>query len=127
MRLAYADKTREARRLKARKYRAENKEKHQAYRREYYTKNREKIREIARAYKYGLAPGEFERVFEAQGRCCGICGSSKPRGPGWHTDHDHDTNVFRGVLCKSCNQALGIFGDNLEGVLRVVAYLTRSK
>lgn len=38
-------------------------------------------------------------------------------------DHDHDTGKIRGFLCHHCNRALGAFGDNLEGVMRIVAYL----
>lgn len=38
-------------------------------------------------------------------------------------DHDHQGGTFRGLLCSRCNGGLGIFGDNLEGVLRAVRYL----
>jgi hypothetical protein len=30
---------------------------------------------------------------------------------------------FRGVLCKKCNRALGLFGDTKEGLLRALRYL----
>jgi len=38
-------------------------------------------------------------------------------------DHCHETGVVRGLLCFRCNQALGNFGDNLEGINKVVEYL----
>lgn len=44
-------------------------------------------------------------------------------------DHDHEIvktdgeAAFRGVLCNSCNRNLGHFGDNLEGIKKVEAYL----
>jgi len=38
-------------------------------------------------------------------------------------DHDHATGAFRGYLCRECNLGLGKLGDNLESILKVVAYL----
>lgn len=37
-----------------------------------------------------------------------------------HYDHDHGTDNFRGWLCRSCNIALGVAGDN-PAVLRALA------
>lgn len=42
-----------------------------------------------------------------------------------HVDHDHATQRVRGLLCADCNQALGRFGDTLEGVMNAVNYLNR--
>jgi hypothetical protein len=38
-------------------------------------------------------------------------------------DHDHQTGLVRGILCSSCNISLGVFGDNIEGIMKVVDYL----
>lgn len=38
-------------------------------------------------------------------------------------DHDHETGEFRGWLCKKCNTALGLFGDNEELLIDAVHYL----
>ena len=38
-------------------------------------------------------------------------------------DHDYVTDEVRGLLCASCNTALGHFGDNEGGVLRLLAYV----
>jgi hypothetical protein len=40
-------------------------------------------------------------------------------------DHCHETGKFRGWLCHGCNTALGRFGDNIENIMRVMAYLRR--
>lgn len=40
-------------------------------------------------------------------------------------DHDHVTGTFRGWLCRNCNEGLGKFGDNLEGIEQARAYLLR--
>lgn len=57
----------------------------------------------------------FESVLAYQGGVCAICGTPEPSGRGWHLDHDHDTNQFRGVLCSSCNTGLG----HMEKMLRL--------
>ena len=55
------------------------------------------------------------RLLKQQGFKCAVCGCSlKGRVRGGATlDHDHDTGVCRGVLCKVCNTG--------EGKLRTVA------
>lgn len=42
-----------------------------------------------------------------------------------YVDHCHDTMVFRGWICQACNVGIGNLGDNLDGVLKAVAYLSR--
>jgi hypothetical protein len=38
-------------------------------------------------------------------------------------DHDHITGEWRGLLCSRCNQALGMFNDNVELFKRAIEYL----
>lgn len=65
-----------------------------------------------------------ERILEAQGGVCAICGGDDPRSKhGWHLDHDHETGVVRGVLCFRCNVVLLRFGrDQLQ---RALDYLNK--
>lgn len=58
---------------------------------------------------YGIATAEWEALFESQGKACGICKTSTPNGPEWHTDHDHVNGPVRGILCMNCNLKLGHF------------------
>ena len=39
-------------------------------------------------------------------------------------DHDHDDNSFRGWLCDKCNTGIGKLGDNLQGIINALKYLT---
>ena len=40
-------------------------------------------------------------------------------------DHSHDTDTFRGWICRECNSSIGLMGD--EGARKALAYLeTRS-
>jgi len=51
-------------------------------------------------------------------QCC-ICGSNK----NLCIDHCHITNHIRGILCRSCNLALGKFGDSSESLNKAYLYL----
>jgi hypothetical protein len=41
-------------------------------------------------------------------------------------DHCHSTNKVRGVLCNNCNTALGLVGDNIDTLHKMIAYLNVS-
>ncbi|MEH0442944.1 MULTISPECIES: endonuclease VII domain-containing protein [unclassified Streptomyces] len=69
--------------------------------------------------KYGLSPAELDAmVAEQQGICC-ICLAA----PAEHVDHCHNTGRVRGVLCFSCNAALGQFKDRPDAIRRAAAYV----
>lgn len=72
--------------------------------------------------KYGIS-GERYRELMATSDCCEVCGSETRVC----YDHDHDTMEFRGVLCQKCNTGVGLLGDSLEDVLRMVDYLRRNR
>ena len=56
-----------------------------------------------------------------EGSPCMCCGRVRPL----HMDHDHETQEYRGYLCRQCNHGIGHLGDTLEGVQKAVAYLQR--
>jgi hypothetical protein len=58
-----------------------------------------------RAKQLGVDDAEYERMLEAQGGGCAICGA-KPKTRRLHVDHDHATGKVRGLLCHRCNRAL---------------------
>ncbi|MFP3990208.1 endonuclease VII domain-containing protein [Streptomyces sp. E11-3] len=69
--------------------------------------------------KYGLSPAELdEMIAEQQGVCC-ICLAA----PAVHVDHCHETGRVRGVLCFSCNAALGHLRDRPDAIRRAAAYV----
>ena len=99
-----------------------------AYNRNYRAQNRERLQAKNRRDKllkrYGITPQQWERQFDAQGRVCANCGSDDP-GQYWHTDHDHDSGAFRGIVCQSCNHLIGAREKALRLGLaeRIDAYL----
>ena len=61
---------------------------------------------------FGISADEFDALLEAQGGGCAICGTRPERVASLHLDHCHETGAIRGILCLSCNQALGHFRDD---------------
>lgn len=60
-----------------------------------------------------LKPEDFEKMFEAQGRKCAICGTAEPGAKhGWNIDHCHISGKVRFILCAHCNRGLGAFFDD---------------
>lgn len=59
---------------------------------------------------YGLTKIEWLNLFKKQGMSCALCKSRTPKTiKGWHTDHNHETGIVRGILCLSCNVQLGTY------------------
>jgi len=76
--------------------------------------------------RYGLTEEQWNAVFAAQGYACAVCRSAETKTHGWHTDHDHKTGTFRGILCDACNRALGAVDDRIEILQNLIAYLKRN-
>ena len=70
-------------------------------------------------YEYRITPEEYQALINMQGGGCYLCGSPDHLC----VDHCHETEEIRGILCKSCNSAIGKLGDNEAGLLRAIAYL----
>lgn len=68
---------------------------------------------------YGLSKEEFGKVFKEQNGKCKICLTREIK----YVDHDHKTGEVRGLLCPSCNTALGLFLENPEIFRRAMNYL----
>jgi len=60
-----------------------------------------------------------------EGTTCSVCGCLPSRGNGLVFDHCHKMNVFRGYACNSCNRSMGVLGDDVDGLLRVLNYLNK--
>ena len=88
---------------------------------------------------YGITAEQYQEMFEAQERTCAICGQQgKPPemtvGAGKRgqsgvlvVDHDHITEVVRGLLCGNCNRGLGNFNDDPNLLEQAIDYLNRNQ
>lgn len=54
---------------------------------------------------------------------CAICGNAPGPNKALALDHCHLTGIFRGLLCGSCNIALGFFRDKVTSLKAAVVYL----
>lgn len=73
---------------------------------------------------YGVDLATYKALVAEQGGVCAICGKA-PSGkrPALAVDHDHTTGEVRGLLCRSCNVALGHFRDDERRLKAAVRYL----
>jgi hypothetical protein len=74
--------------------------------------------------KYNLTPRDYEALKEHQFGCCAICRKdasefAKPL----HVDHDHSTQLIRGLLCWKCNALLPHRKNLTELLQRALVYV----
>lgn len=98
-----------------------------AYARDRWTNNingtRDKGRKSNREYNYRArynAPEEvIQKLIENPVGNCEICGTETQL----FVDHCHNTNKYRGLICRNCNLMLGYAKDNINTLLSGVQYL----
>jgi hypothetical protein len=79
---------------------------------------------------YGLTIDARDALLASQGNACDICGRTglvwgKGYNDVWHVDHEHGKEgTHRGVLCATCNLALGKLEPFMD---KVLAYLAKHK
>lgn len=74
-----------------------------------------------RKRKYGVSGPRFQELIEQCNNSCSICLTPFNTTP--HIDHDHCTGEVRGLLCGSCNRALGLLKDSPEVIFSAYTYL----
>jgi hypothetical protein len=74
--------------------------------------------------KYGLTVEEHAQMLSVQGGACLICRRS-PRGrqKALCVDHCHSTGKVRGLLCSSCNSALGLLKEDVDRMQSMIRYV----
>lgn len=75
-----------------------------------------------RCARRGITPEQLVDCYERQERCCAICRTDITLENS-AIDHNHETDEFRGLLCKQCNRALGMFGDSPTILKNAIEYL----
>ena len=85
-------------------------------------KERERKSHLKR--KFDLTPEEYAARLAAQAGVCAICERQPPEGRQVDIDHDHRTGEVRGLVCNSCNQAIGLLGEDTFRLMSAAAYLS---
>lgn len=71
-----------------------------------------------------ITPPEYARLFNQQKGGCAICNKNyKDEHQMFAVDHNHITEEIRGLLCRNCNVAIGLFKETPAIVLRAYFYL----
>lgn len=83
--------------------------------------------------KFNLSLASYQALLTAQNGVCAIChqperyGSVKRGVNQLSVDHDHKTGEVRGLLCQSCNRALGLMADDPDRLMAAATYLKAVK
>ncbi len=81
--------------------------------------------------RYGITPGEYRHLCEANDYCCTVCGQRPDevraqlhvKARRLNVDHDHHTGEIRGLVCQRCNVHVSFTGENVVQARRILAYL----
>lgn len=71
---------------------------------------------------YGLLKADFESLLSQQGNACAIC-RLRICENSCHVDHCHSKGHVRGLLCQKCNQAIGLFSESAETMMKAIQYI----
>lgn len=143
----YYQRTKEAAKVRAQKWKEANPERIKELQRlhseknrdvvrlrskNWYLNNKERASANAREVKlrsYGMTNDAYQSMLEGQGHRCAICGAREAmegKNLRMYVDHCHKTGKVRGLLCQQCNVGIGTFKDDPKLLMKAADYLTRS-
>jgi Recombination endonuclease VII len=78
---------------------------------------------------FGISLKQYNEMSESQNHICAICHCPENcyRNSVLSVDHDHKTGEIRGLLCSSCNRALGLLKDNITNLINAIKYLKKNE
>lgn len=86
-------------------------------------------RERGLKFRYNISLEDYTKMYNLRNGKCDICDLPKQMGGryGLYVDHDHKTGKIRGLLCTTCNTAIGKLKDNILLLQSAINYLTLNK
>lgn len=78
-------------------------------------------------YMYGITSEDYTRILVEQKGLCAICNSICNTGKQLCVDHNHETGKVRGLLCRSCNSAIGLLKENTGTLLSAIKYIKHGR
>lgn len=100
------------------------KEKLYAYRR----RHPDRVKSSQLKNSFGITLEDYNKKLLDQQGGCGICGATTPgRTKVMHfaVDHNHTTGKVRGLLCTTCNTALGLIKEDLNIIDKMKKYIEK--
>ena len=114
----------QAARDRANEWHAKNRSKHLEY-----MANRRKtlpltVKSSALKHQFGITLDEYNALLIKQCNACAICQKTpEQNGKRLAVDHCHASSKIRGLLCSTCNQAIGLLKDNITLLKSAISYL----
>ena len=88
--------------------------------------NPQKIRKYGLMAKFGITEQQYVDILKLQLNCCAICQRHRSEfKKDFAVDHDHSTKKIRGLLCMTCNIALGSLRDSIDLLQKAINYLEK--
>jgi Autographiviridae endonuclease VII len=86
---------------------------------------------LALLVRYGITEDQYHAILADQEGVCAICGREETfrNTDGFRPlsiDHDHVSGKVRGLLCHSCNVAVGHFRDSAAIMQAAILYLQKA-
>ena len=92
--------------------------------RKHYLKYKEGYRHRQLNRHFGIGIDEYNLMYVSQGGLCKCCGVHQSEIKlGLAVDHCHTTKKIRGLLCGSCNTAIGLVKENKYTLSTMIRYL----
>lgn len=86
--------------------------------------NPDKIKNGRLLRSFGITLEQYNEMLRKQDYKCAICDTHKDNEiRALAVDHCHTTGKIRGLLCTTCNRALGLLKDNSEILEKAVNYV----
>lgn len=93
-------------------------------------RNPEKVKILNRISGYrrlgiNISLDDYDIMYKAQNGKCAICENPTGNSKSYrlHVDHNHVTGQIRKLLCSKCNVGIGLFGEDINLLLKTIEYL----
>ena len=118
---AYRQANKEKIKIRTKNWAIKNKDKVNQKSKEWQRKNPEKVRNNQLRYEYGITIDDYNQLLIKQENRCAICKRHSDKT--LVVDHNHQNGKVRGLLCRTCNTAIGLLNDNYLLLLEASNYL----
>lgn len=76
---------------------------------------------------YAMNEVAYSQLLADQNGGCAICGGNNADGRRLSVDHDHESDIVRGLLCHCCNVGIGLLKEDVRVLAAAIRYLSLAK